>query len=129
MWFSLTCSLYSQNIQHGPPLGKCLEVPWILYIYIYIFVISPSEQICKWDIKYVQSGTTDHVYHHTCAPPPLSTYQVWQKSVIAFSLEKRRFTFDVDEAYIHLYIHTYRHHYKWKLSSPSSITGGPQKVS
>ena len=28
---------------------------------------------------------------------PLSTYQVLRKSVIAFSLEKRRLTFDVDE--------------------------------
>ena len=29
--------------------------------------------------------------------PSLPTYQVLRKSVIAFSLEKRRFTFDVDE--------------------------------
>ena len=61
--------------------------------------------MCKWGIKYVHSVTTDHVVS-TCAPP-LPTYQVLRKSIIVFSLEKERFTFDVDDKlYICTYIHT-----------------------
>ena len=50
---------------------------------------------------------TNHV-GSTCAPP-LPTYQVWRKSVRAFSFESQGLPFDVDEiwhTYIHLYIQT-----------------------
>ena len=56
--------------------------------------------------------------------PPLLTYQVWWKSVIAFSFEKRGLPFDVDEKPTS--VHTSRQRDKWKLSGPSSIAGGPQ---
>ena len=62
---------------------------------IWFFVISQSEQICKWGMKYAHSVTTDHM-GSTCAPP-LPTYQVWWKSVIAFSLESEGLPFDVDK--------------------------------
>ena len=70
------------------------------------FVISQSEQICKWGIEYAHLVTTDHVgstyahhYPHT---------KFYKKLVIAFSLEKQRFTFWCwQETYICTYIHTY----------------------
>ena len=51
-------------------------------------------------------------------PPPLHTYQVLQKSVIAFSLEKRRFTFDVDKkpTSVHTSVQTV-----WQLQSKWSF--------
>ena len=125
-----------------------------LWIFTFL-VISQSEQICKWGIKYAHWVTTDHM-GSTCAHHypytsyinvahtelwifdffvirqseknanevlnmhirwrqttwvvlglPLPAYQVCRKSVIAFSLEKRRFTFRCwRETYICTYIQT-----------------------
>ena len=84
------------------------------------FVISQSEQICKWGIKYAHSLTTDHV--GGICDPLLPTYQIWWKSVIAFSLESEGLPFDVHEkpTSVHTYVHTSRQCDKWKLSGPSS---------
>ena len=37
LWSQLTGSLYSQNIQHGPPSGKCQEVPWRLDLMFFCY--------------------------------------------------------------------------------------------
>ena len=91
-----------------------------------IFVISQSEQICKWGIKYAHTVTTDHM-GCTCAPPH---YPLTKKIGHCVLIRERRFTFWCwwDLTSIHPYIHIYRHHYNWKLSGPSSIAGGPQKA-
>ena len=103
---------------------------WIFDFFFVLFVISQSEQICKWGIKYAHSVTTDHV-GSTCAPtthiPSLKKIGHW------VLIRKGRLTFSCwRETYIHLYIHTNIHtsrqHDKWKLSGPSSIAGSPQKV-
>ena len=91
------------------------------------FVISQSEQTCKWGIKYAHSVTKDHV-GSTCAPP-LPTNQVCDKIGHCVLVRARRFTFWCwrDLTSVHTSVHPYRQRYNWKLSGPSSITGGPQK--
>ena len=99
---------------------------------IWLFVISQSEHICKWGIKYVHLVTTDHV-GSTCAPPPTTHIPSLMKIGHCVLIREWRFTFDVDEkptsvhTSIHPSVHPYRQRYKWKLSGPSSIAGGPQK--
>ena len=89
----LTRSLYSQNIQRGPPLGGVswewnkftfyMSISIIAYL---IFDISYLEQICKWGIKYAHLVMTDHMgstcvnhYPHTkfhqCRP--YKTLDIW----------------------------------------------------
>ena len=95
------------------------------------FVISQSEQICKWGIKYVHSMTTDHA-GSTCAP----TTHIASLTKIGHCvlIRERRFTFwcwwETYILHIHpsiaTYIHTYRQRDKWKLSGHSSRAGGPQ---
>ena len=94
---------------------------WIFYF----FVISQSEQICKWRIKYVHSVTAAHVCS-TCAPtthiPSLT------KISHCILIRERRFTFWCwRETYICTYIHLYRQRDNWNLSVPSSIAGGPHE--
>ena len=93
------------------------------------FVISQSEQTCKWGIKYAHSVTTNHM-GSTCAPT--THIPSFMKIGHCILIRERRFTFWCwRETYISTYICTYIHPYrqcdKWKLSGPSSIAGGPQK--
>ena len=90
-------------------------------------VISQLEQICKWGIKYAHSVITDHV-GSTCTPHyPHTKFDENRSSVIL--IREQRFTFWCwRETYVHTYICTYRQRDKWKLSGPSSIAGGPQKI-
>ena len=73
------------------------------------FVISQSEQICKWGIKYTHKWWQ---ITWLVLVPPLPIYQVWRKSIIAFSLDSEGLPFDVDEkptsvyTYISASIHT-----------------------
>ena len=93
-WRQTTWLVLVTNNTHIPSSINVTHTElWIFDIY----VISQSEQIWKWSIW----QTTWVVL-----VPPLPTYQVLQKSVIVFSLEKRRFTFAVDEI-LHTSIHTY----------------------
>ena len=64
-----------------------------LWIFV-CFVISQSEQICKWGIKYAHSVTTDHV-GSTCAPT--SHISSLMKIGHCILIRERRFTFDVDD--------------------------------
>ena len=80
------------------------------------FVISQSEQICKWGTKYAHPVMTDHV-GITCVPttriPSLTKISHW-----ALIYRERGLPFDVDKiwhTYIHQSVHTYRQRYKWKL--------------
>ena len=86
-----------------------------------LFVISQFEQICKWGIKYVHSETTDQ---YLCPPTHIPSLT---KIVHCVLIREWRFTFWCwRETYICSHIHTDRQCYKWKLSGPSSIAGGPQ---
>ena len=51
---------------HYPHTKFCHCIPYRT-LDIFLFVISQSEQICKWGIKYAHSVTTDHM-GSTCAP-------------------------------------------------------------
>ena len=70
------------------------------------FVISQSEQICKWGIKYAHSVMTDHV-GSICAP----TTHIPSLTKISHCvlIRERRFTFWCwrDLTYIHPSVHTY----------------------
>ena len=85
---------------------------------IWLFVISQLEQIFKWGIKYEHLVTTDHL-----CPPPLPTYQVWQKIGHCILIREWRFTFWCwrDLTSVQSSVHPYRQRYNWKLSGPSSI--------
>ena len=86
------------------------------------FVISQSEQICKWGIRYIHSVTTDHVSG------------IWAPTTHILSLMKighcvliweRRFTFwcwreTHTSVRTHTSVHPHRQRYKWKPSGPST---------
>ena len=103
-----------------------------LWIFDFL-VISQSEQICKWGIKYAHS-VTDHM-GSTCAPPTTHILSL-MKIGHCILIREWRFTFwcwreTYISTHLHQYIHTSVHTYtdrvkKWKLSGPSSIAGGPQ---
>ena len=78
---------------------------------IWLFVISQSEQICKWGLKYAHSVTIDHM-GSACAPP-LPTHQVWWVFCGNWSLRSHlrakvyllMLTRSNQHPSIHLYIH------------------------
>ena len=90
------------------------------------FVISQSEQICKWGIKYAHSVTTDHV-SSTCGPTTHIPSFTKIGHCVLIREAKVYLWCDEKPTSIHLYIHPYRQRDKWKLSGPSSISGGSQK--
>ena len=103
----LMCLLYSQNIQHGLPLGEHTKFVTVAHTELWIFtffIISQSEQICKWGIKYTHSVTTDNV-GSTCVHHYPHT-KFYKKSLIAFSLQKWRFSFLLTRNLHHPSIHT-----------------------
>ena len=64
----MTDHMGSTSAHHYPHTKFHQYSPYTeLWIYDF-FVISQSEQICKWGIKYAHSVMTDHVGSSTCAP-------------------------------------------------------------
>ena len=99
---------------------------WNRELWIFdFFVISQSEQICKWGIKYAHSVTTDHI-GSTCVPHYPHTKFDKNRSLCSH-LRAKVYLLMLTRSDWHLYIHTYRQRYKWKLSGPSSIAGGPHQ--
>ena len=86
---------------------------------MWFFVISQSEQIWKWGIKYAHLVTTDHM-GSTCAPYYPHTKFDENRSLHSHKRVKV-YLLMLTRSYIHPSIHlSYRQHYKWKLSDPSS---------
>ena len=65
---SVTTDHKGSSCAHHYPHNKFHRCSPYRTLDICLFVISQSEQICKWGIKYAHLVTTDHV-GSTCAPP------------------------------------------------------------
>ena len=130
-------SLYSQNIQHGPPFGgghvggtcATTHIPsfiTVTHTEIWIsafFVLLTNQNKYANEVLNMRIRWRQTTWIVISLYPPLPTYRILWKSVIAFSLEKWKFSFLVDDEEQP----PYRQHDNRNLSGPSSIVGGPQK--
>ena len=123
---SVTIDHIGRTCAHTTTIPSFINVAHTELLIFDFFVISQSEQICKWGIRYAHSVTKDHV-GSTCAPHYPHTK--FDKNCYCVLIRERRFTFWCwrDLTSVHTSVHPYRQRYNWKLSGPSSIAGGPQK--
>ena len=107
-WGQTTWLVLVPNNTHIPSFTNITHTE--LWIFDF-FVISQSEQICKWGIKYALLVTTDHV-GSTCAPQYPHTKFYENRSCVLITEAKGYIWCWRDLTHIHPSVHTYRQRYK-----------------